>query len=59
MFPTGDDKEVDDDDDDKEKEGEKYDGSGDCDDLVDAKVNCCLFVCCCEGILLFIDLSMK
>ena len=29
------------DDDDKEEEEEKDDGSGDCNDLVDAKVNCC------------------
>ena len=43
MLQTDDDNEddVDDDNEEEEKEEEKYDGSGDCDDLVDAKVNCC------------------
>ena len=39
--PDGANKEADDDDDDKEEEEEKDDGSGDCDDLVEAKANCC------------------
>ena len=48
MLQIGDDnKEADEDDDDKEEEEEKDDGSGDCNDLVDAKVNCCWFIPCC------------
>ena len=62
MLQIGDDnKEADDDDDNKENEGEKYDGSGDCDVKMQKSIAADLFpvVCCCEGILLFIDLSMK
>ena len=61
MLQTGDDNKEADDDDEEEEEGEKDDGSGDCDVKMQKSIAADLFpvVCRCEGILLFIDLSMK